>query len=180
MATTVHYLAYGSNLHPLRLRERTPSATLMGTLHVATLALAFHKRSSDGSAKANIVEMEDSAHGVWTALYAMEQCDVIHLDRAEGLGNGYRKEQVSVAHAGDSYRAFTYIAESTHVDDLLVPFDWYVGLVAAGARYHGFPEAYIQAMERLAVAADPDPERAANHARLLRRIAVNDGVKAQR
>lgn len=49
--TTVHYLAYGSNLHPLRLTARVSSARPLGTVPMPGYKIAFHKRSIDHSGK---------------------------------------------------------------------------------------------------------------------------------
>lgn len=46
-----HCLAYGSNLHPLRLRKRVSTANLIGIVEMQGYQLAFHKRSTDESGK---------------------------------------------------------------------------------------------------------------------------------
>lgn len=48
---TIHYLAYGSNLHPIRMTERVPSARVLGAIELPDHLLAFNKRSTDGSSK---------------------------------------------------------------------------------------------------------------------------------
>ncbi len=40
----IHYFAYGSNLHPVRLIERVPSASLVGVIGISKHRLAFHKK----------------------------------------------------------------------------------------------------------------------------------------
>ena len=40
----IHYFAYGSNLHPLRLTDRVHCADLVGSVELASHQLAFHKQ----------------------------------------------------------------------------------------------------------------------------------------
>jgi hypothetical protein len=51
----LHYLAYGSNLHPIRLRQRVNSARLIATLSLPGYRVLFNKRGQDLSAKCNLV-----------------------------------------------------------------------------------------------------------------------------
>jgi hypothetical protein len=49
LSKRIHYFAYGSNLHPLRLQERVPSAALLGWTHLHGWELRFDKRGrTDG------------------------------------------------------------------------------------------------------------------------------------
>lgn len=54
------YFAYGSNLHPRWLRNRVHSAEELNTVYLQNRKLHFHKRSSDRSAKCNIVKTDSS------------------------------------------------------------------------------------------------------------------------
>ena len=58
MPEKLYYFAYGSNLHPKRLKDpkRAPSAELVTTGTVTGYCLKWHKESSDGSSKCNIIE----------------------------------------------------------------------------------------------------------------------------
>lgn len=162
------YAAYGSNLHPHRLRERTGKARLLGTAPVDGLALRFHKRGSvDGSGKCNIVEARESR--VYVAVFELTQAGAEALDIAEGVGSGYEQSWIELDDFG---RCLTYRAQPSHIDETLSPFDWYRDLVLAGCRYHGFPGVYIDAIDKIAAPADPDPERRAVHLELLR--AMNE------
>lgn len=158
------YAAYGSNLHPFRLRERTGEAALLGTAAADGLALRFHKRGSvDGSGKCNIIEARDSH--VYVAIFEISRAGVDVLDIAEGVGAGYERSWIELDGFG---RCLTYRAQESHIDESLTPFDWYKDLVLAGCRYHGFPAAYIEAIETAAALPDPDSERRDVHLELLR------------
>lgn len=163
------YLAFGSNLHPARLGARTPSARALGAAPLPGWQLAFHKRSHDGSGKCSLVETrhpEDLAYGV---VYALDPADRPALDRAEGLGAGYELRTLELEAFGE---VFFYVAQASHVDDTLVPYDWYHRFVLEGARHHRLPQAYLRWLEAVPTITDPDPERVALNARILARLAT--------
>lgn len=81
---SLHYLAYGSNLHPLRLMERVPSARLIGVTEITGYQLRFHKRGKDGSAKCDLCWSDDRKSSVFGAIYRIASNEKPILDRAEG------------------------------------------------------------------------------------------------
>ena len=103
----IHYFAYGSNLHPVRLRERVPSADLLGVVERPAHRLAFHKRSHDGSAKCNLFHTASESDRVYGAIYRLDPGQKKDLDRHEGSGKGYRDAQVRLRHQGRTYSCFT-------------------------------------------------------------------------
>ena len=118
----IHYFAYGSNLHPARLKERVPSAELVGVVELACHCLAFHKRSNDESAKCNIAYTgvgSDSVHG---AIYTLHPEHKTILDSFEG--SGYTDERINLLHEGNEYTCFTYFARESHIVDNLKPYHW--------------------------------------------------------
>lgn len=161
---SVLYLAYGSNLLPRRLRARTASARLAGTIGLPGWSLRFHKRGQDGSAKCNLVPTGRSADMAYGAVFEIPEAERSRLDTAEGLGKGYELEWLEMDGFG---RLFLYLAAPSHIEDGLRPFSWYKALVAAGAAYHGFPEDYVACIRQLAACEDPDPERHRRHLSLL-------------
>lgn len=149
----LRYAAYGSNLHPLRLGARTPSARLLGAGFLADRSIRFHKRSRDGSGKCSI---STGGSGVHVAVYAMTATDKIVLDGIEGVGAGYCGIRINVPGYGS---CFSYVASESHVDDTLVPYDWYKALVIAGASVHRFPGPYMSRLRQVPTTNDPDPDR---------------------
>ena len=109
------YAAYGSNLHPLRLQARTPTARLIGTGYLPDWSLRFHKRSLDTSGKCSI---KKGSSGVYVAVYTMTAADKQLLDRIEGVGQGYANTTIQVPGIGE---CSTYVAEDTHIDRSLAP-----------------------------------------------------------
>jgi hypothetical protein len=150
------YAAYGSNLHPQRLQRRVPSAKLLGTEFLPGHRLTFHKRSSiDGSGKCSIFE---GGSGVYVAIYEIAEAERALLDACEGVGVGYNRHDVCLHEFG---ACSTYVARLSAIDESLRPTDWYKEYVLRGARYHRFPNAYVEDIERQVVIADSDDNRAA-------------------
>lgn len=150
---TVRYAAYGSNLHPLRLGRRLASATLRGTSFLPGWSLEFNKRSRDGSGKCSI---RRGSPGVHLAVYDVSDADRRVLDQIEGVGDGYDELVLDVPGFG---RCFSYSAADTHMDESLLPYDWYLRLVLTGALFHGFPEDYVGRIRTVATTNDPDGGR---------------------
>ena len=151
--STSLYAAYGSNLHPRRLRERIKSATLRGTSFLQKYTLQFHKRGQDQSAKCGIT---DCGQGLHVAVYEVDAADKKVLDTIEGVGKGYDIDEISVPGFG---KCFTYVASHTHIDELLEPFDWYREMVLLGCLRHAFPAPYCERIAAIPVIEDPDPVR---------------------
>lgn len=163
---TFMYFAYGSNMLFARLRERCPSAELVGMTELAGYELRWHKRSRDGSGKCDIIQSDNSrAFGV---LYQIADADKRALDRAEGLGNGYKEDRVQVCLEGTSLTASTY--QATDVDESLKPYSWYQALVIGGAKEHGLPEDYVQQLRVITSMEDPDRARHEKEMRLIREV----------
>ncbi|MGB0514434.1 MAG: gamma-glutamylcyclotransferase family protein [Wenzhouxiangellaceae bacterium] len=159
------YFAYGSNLLPARLRERTPSARIVGAAVLPGYRLAWHKHGIDDSGKCDIVATDSGADQVHGALYAIESGDWPALDFAEELGTGYAACSLRVRIDGrwriaNSYRALRITPE-------LRPFDWYKAFVVQGARAHALPGEYIRALSAVPVWPDPDQERHSRNLRIL-------------
>ena len=159
------YAAYGSNLHPVRLSERTPSARYLGKTVLEGWALHFHKRSRDGSGKCNIVK--DEMQQIYIGVYEIDKSEKPLLDTIEAVDCGYRCEYIEVADFG---RCFTYLADGTHIDDSLRPYAWYKALVLAGCETLAFPGSYTDRIHGFDAIDDPDKLRTARHRELLVRL----------
>jgi uncharacterized protein (TIGR00369 family) len=149
------YFAYGSNMASARLQERAPSARSLGPALLRDYVWRCNKRGADGTAKANLVAAPGAE--TWGVLYEIQTRDWDALDRAEG---GYERIVVEVVRDGIRGHAQTYVSDRTAED--WSPAPWYLGLVAAGAREHALPPAWIDAIAALAPAAlEPAGERIA-------------------
>lgn len=163
----MHYLAYGSNLHPLRIVDRVPSARFVGTTQLDGYSLTFHKRSMDGSAKCNLLYTSNSDGIAYGAVYFIPENEVHYLDAAEGLGKGYYKHQLLVVVDGESFSTFTYLASRSHLVFDLEPYHWYKGFVLAGARKLNFPPHYIERISRVPSRQDSNIDRRTTNENLL-------------
>ena len=159
------YFAYGSNLLSARLRARTPSARPLGMALLEGHALKWHMASLDGSGKCDVVPSDDQACHVQGVVYEVALHEKPQLDAAESLGSGYAERQVSVRMGAETVQAWLYCALRT--DPLAQPYDWYHGLVLAGAREHGLGADYIRHLETVQAKQDADAARAARHFRLV-------------
>lgn len=173
--TWLHYLAYGSNLHPQRLTERVPSTELLGTLTLTGYRLTFHKRGQDDSGKCNLFLTHDQNDEVHCALYRMAADHKPLLDGFEGLG--YQDTEIQVQYNSAQINCFVYIAESSHIDDSLKPYSWYKDIVLLGGEFHGLPEAYLSRIHQVEACEDPDSERRNTHQDLLTRLQKANQVK---
>lgn len=168
----MRYAAYGSNLHPLRLGQRTPSARLLGTERLEGSALQFLKRGIDGSAKCTIAP-EASAY-VYLAVFEIEDAERPALDRAEGLGKGYSLETLELSRFGP---CLTYIAQASHLDPALRPYTWYRDLVLIGCDFHRFPDAYREQVASAPAHLDADAARHEEHMAIVRRARTEEGLE---
>ena len=155
----LHYLAYGSNLHPLRLTQRVPSARLLDTIRLKGYQLHFNKRGRDSSAKCNLVPSKKAQDHSFTALYQIDKRHKMLLDQVEGCGQGYQDVELEIEYRSTKISCFTYFAQQSHLDTTLQPYHWYKNLVVHGARYLDFPSSYIQSFCNVASITDPDTDR---------------------
>jgi hypothetical protein len=170
--TTVHYLAYGSNLHPLRLAARVPSARVLDVVPMPGRKLAFHKRSNDRSGKCLLYVTDDRADVIYAVLYEFRLQEKSSLDVAEGAGKGYVQEFAQVTLGGVTYTPYIYAASASHIDASLSPYHWYKRLVLAGARYHNFSPGYIASIEAVPSIPDPVGRRTREYEHLLAQMDV--------
>jgi len=172
--TTLYYLAYGSNLHPLRLRKRVGWVRPVGPVRVEGYGLDFHKRGfRDGSGKCTLTP--DARRSAWGVIYALDERRRPDLDRHEGLGMGYDTLELMLQRGGRSYACFSYLATPDARDPDLLPFDWYRELVLAGAQHYAFPEGYIEEILATPVTRDGNRERIAENRGLLEEMLEYPG-----
>lgn len=171
LMSIIHYLAYGSNLHPLRLTARVPAARALGMAEIRGYRLAFDKRGQDGSGKCLLYTSSSEHDTIYAALYAMPVQAKSMLDAHEGTG--YRTQLIRCVLDGASYSAYWYAAEPAYVQAGLPPFYWYKELVLAGARYHHFPDDYIARIESVPAQPDIDSERTQKNIKLLKQLGAD-------
>ena len=156
MPGRIVYFAFGANVHPGWLRRRVPRAQLLGIGVLPGHRLAFRKRGRDGAARSDACP--DAAARLPGVLYALDAPDLALLGAA---GAGYRPAEVVIDTAQGACEAICWRAEPSAIEEGLLPWDWYVALIRAGASLLGLPGEHVRWLDSVPVAADPDPERAA-------------------
>ncbi|MBC7138606.1 MAG: gamma-glutamylcyclotransferase [Defluviimonas sp.] len=157
---TIHYFAYGSNMLTERLRARCASAKSRHVAYAHDWTLTFSKRSQDGSGKATISPA--AGRRVFGVVFNLDESELSELDRFEGVGKGYDRKDDFLVHIADSkepLNVVTYIANPSHIDTNLEPFDWYLSLVVIGTRQHKFPPEYASSLEATPSKIDPKTDR---------------------
>jgi hypothetical protein len=168
MPSTFLYFAYGSTMYSRRLVRRIRSAIALGSGFVEGYQLAFDKVSVDRSGKCNISPTADGGGRVYGVLYSIDQAEAQNLDRAAGLGKGYRKSNIRVRGAAGARDTVAYIADRT--DPVLRPYDWYKEFVIRGAIEHRLPASYIRNLQLTDSMPDPNRDRSARNKALMLRI----------
>ncbi len=151
------YFAYGSNMLRQRLRSRIPSSYPIGIARLPSHRLAWHKEGKDGSGKCDIIANELDDSSVWGVLFEIAPTEKDQLDKFEGCGHGYEDIIISVEFEGQDIKALTY--KATRKNSYFKPFDWYKGLVLAGAKENLLPEDYVKKIEATDVVIDQNEER---------------------
>lgn len=161
---TFLYFAYGSNVLSTRLTARCPTARRVGIALARGHSLHFAKKSVDGSGKATLKpsSMEQATPGV---VYEIDLNDRPALDRFESAGRNFassglgyhRIDDFHVELQGRTTVATTYLAAAPVPD--LVPFDWYLALIVAGAVEQGFDPDYVARLRACDWMPDSDPTR---------------------
>jgi len=166
----IYYFAYGSNLHPMRLLKRVPSAKFIGVVQLSGYKLTFHKRSVDKSSKCNLFKTGDSLDIVYGAIYEIAPEGKSTLDKFEGKGSGYIDNQIQFYYQDNEYNCFTYLAQQSYITDSLKPYHWYKEMVVLGAKYLKFPSTYISSIESVESIDDPENKRSIEKSELLQEI----------
>jgi gamma-glutamylcyclotransferase len=169
MPGTFLYFAYGSNMFARRLAARTPSAVRITTAFVEGHRLAFDKVSTDGSGKCDIEATGNSADRVYGVIFRIAAAEERALDEAEGVGHGYRKDEITVATLEGTLAAMAYIA--TKKDPKRRPYDWYKAFVVQGAAENELPADYIELIRVVPSQTDRDAARRARNEALLAGIS---------
>lgn len=151
-----------------RLRQRAPSASFLANGYLPRFSLRFHKRSRDGSAKADAYFTGNRHDRVWGVLFEVNLHDKTTLDACEFLGVGYDDHEVEiVVGARRRTSAHIYIARRQAIDRGLRPYCWYHRFCLVGAREHGLPGDYLRGLRQVRSIIDPDRERLRRNLRLL-------------
>ncbi len=159
------YLAYGSNMHPVRLKLRTPSAKFYKVISLKKYKLKFHKLGKDGSGKCNIFFTGDKKDRVYGIIYDIKDQEIKQLDMFE---RGYKKKFLYLEEIKEEI--FFYFATREFINDSLKPYNWYKEFVLEGAKHFNLPRKYITTIEKVDSVEDPHFNRAHYMREILKRL----------
>ena len=155
------YFGYGSNMLTDKLKrpDRCPSAVKIDVCRTDKYTLKFHKVSNkDGSGKGDMAFTGSETDELYGVVFSIDKSEESKLDRAEGLGYGYKKMEIDVEGVNKGpLRVWAYYA--TDINSELKPYHWYKGQTVDGAKEHGLPPDYIKKIEAFESIPDPDKER---------------------
>ncbi len=164
------YFAYGSNMCTNRLKSRVPSCEFHCVGELRGYVLKYHKRSTDGSGKSNVIPSGNSKDVVIGVIFTIDESEKSLLDEAEG--QGYRETLVHINTAHGIVTVYMYTAAPNYIDDSLVPYTWYKDFVLEGAREHGLSTEYIQKIIDFPDKPDPDINRERENRKLFPCISL--------
>ena len=155
--SVVHYFAYGSNMNPERVRQRSMKFNhhKAGSLH--NYRLAFNKRSAKfpGSASANVMLHEGAiTEGVVYQLQHPEQIEM--MDPYEGYPVRYSRLSIPIVCHQEIVEAWVYIANDDHITEGLKPNRWYLEHLLAGKQYLSTP--YLERLQSVECLPDSHVE----------------------
>lgn len=171
MAPFFLYFAYGTDMHPLMLDIRNAGLSVQGPAVLMRHSLRFDIRSAgpdDASAKCDALytgRASDSIHGV---VYQIHQQYRDQLGAARREGSGYSAARATVGLATGPVEALFFTAEPAWREENLLPYDWYVAVIASGARIQGLPAVYQARLRAQRTMRDPDQDRARRNFQIAR------------
>jgi cation transport regulator ChaC len=146
------YFAYGSNMDEEQMRAHCPTFRRVDSACLHGHRLAFTRRSVvSGTGVADVVAAPRG--GVWGVLYEVSGGDLEALDRKEGNGWAYVREQKRVTLAADrSVRSATVYTVLAKERSEVPPSREYLERLIAAAEDHGLPGDYIGKLRAVAPA----------------------------
>ncbi|MCZ6521928.1 MAG: gamma-glutamylcyclotransferase [Bacteroidetes bacterium] len=157
---------YGSNMCRERFEQRIPSSRYITSACLDSHQLKFHKKSIDGSAKADAYYTGRVEDKVWGVVNKIDPKQKVLLDEYEGLGVGYDHKEVEVGDVeGKKYKTWVYFA--IKIGKNLKPYKWYKEFVLAGALQHGLPPSYIKKIATMPHHLDKNRQRANFNQRII-------------
>lgn len=154
--------AYGSNMCPGKLALAAKGAVFVDVGLLVGHELRFHKKSDDGSGKADAYATGDPAHVVWGVLFDVPESSWASLVDSE---RGYEAKAIEVATpAAAKIRCRAFFASPQRIVPGLRPYDWYKRYAVEGARSHGLPPEYLALLDGVESKGDSDESRVRKHA----------------
>jgi hypothetical protein len=143
-----------------RLKERVSSTEFYSVGILNKYILKIHKKSNDGSGKANAFESGNEEDFIIGVVYKIDKLEKTDLDKFEALGKGYNEKIVQIKlEDGSIINAQMYFADSNYIDDNLIQYDWYKNYIVTAAKENNFQESYVAFLESLPSKKDLNEKR---------------------
>lgn len=142
------YIAYGSNMNLAQMKQRCPTAKVVGKTELKDFELVFR-----GSRNSAVVTIEPCEGGkVPLLLWRIQPQDEKFLDRYEGYPNFYEKEYLEIDMSGKQAFAMVYVMTPGY--ELGKPSEYYKKTIVEGYQSADFDtdilnEAINKTMERM-------------------------------
>lgn len=148
---------------------------MLTTADVQGFSVGFRKRSVDDSGKATLIAVEDRSALAVGTVFEIDSNEIANLDRAEGPGySRLERFRVRCRSSGRVLETHTYAA--VEHNEGLIPYDWYLALVLAGAAERGLGATYARRLRTHEAMLDSDHERPSRREALaaLRAAGIDD------
>jgi hypothetical protein len=143
------YFAYGADLHPAQMTDRSPGHRSVGVVRLPNHRLIFPRFSREwGGAVASLSQSPSDV--VFGALYDLPPDEVPVMHHHKGYDpdgppelneHVFREVTVRRLAGAEQISAWTYLAVPDNT--AVLPSRAYVDTLVDGARYHGLPRAYL-------------------------------------
>ena len=135
---TIRYFAYGSNMDETQMVERCPSAKMVGVAKLKACRFAL-----DSAGVATVINDQDNL--VWGIVWEICGCDIVNLDRYEGIKTlCYKHSFLQIEGDGWNQEALIYISNRNMNHG--VRRTGYMNKIITAARQLQFPEDYIASL----------------------------------
>lgn len=138
LVAEILYIAYGSNLNLSQMKQRCPTARVIGASEIKDYELVF--RGAKHSAVATIEPREGSS--VHVLLWGIQSEDEKSLDRYEGYPSFYEKENMEIVLKDKTVSAMVYVMTPGH--ELGIPSERYRISIEEGYMDAGFDTDILQ------------------------------------
>jgi gamma-glutamylcyclotransferase (GGCT)/AIG2-like uncharacterized protein YtfP len=141
--TNILYFAYGYNMCNKNINDRLSNCEFFNIGKIDNKKFICNKKSTDGSAKANLVDsMGDE---VWGVLYCINNSQLKVLDDIE---SGYDREILNIVLSeGSNILAEVYVSSKT--TEFHNATEEYKNAIIEGAIEHKLPDYYIDELKQI-------------------------------
>ncbi|EGW37582.1 gamma-glutamylcyclotransferase family protein [Desulfosporosinus sp. OT] len=144
-----YYFAYGSNMNLAQMKQRCPSAKVLGIARLPGYKVEFYGYSTNWDGAQETV-VPDSQSEVWGVLYDLQAFDWDALDgyqdaRSDGLGQYFHYPVEVIDRAEGTIEAIIY--KKNILNEVKLPSDEYLDFIVQGAKEQGLPVEYLRLLQ---------------------------------